>query len=79
MLARLAVGEQRTVRLVVPDLGFGDAYFSLSAEGRDLASADEDAGPEVRLQVRRGSRTYARTITFRRAGKGDARARLQLW
>ena len=48
VLAPLAVGEQRTVRLVVPDLGFGDAYFSLSAEGRDLAYGDQDAGPEVR-------------------------------
>ncbi|MDA0167093.1 hypothetical protein OM076_42930 [Solirubrobacter ginsenosidimutans] len=47
-LAPLAVGERRTVRLVVPDLGFGDAYFSVSAEGRDLAGGDEDAGPEVR-------------------------------
>ncbi len=102
-LAPLGVGETRTVRLVVPDLGFGDAYFSLSAEGRDLASGDESADPEirgprpplslevaarpeavangipitvratrkgsVRLQVRRGSRTYTRTITLRRAGK----------
>ena len=33
VLAPLAVGEQRTVRLVVPDLGFGDAYVELSAEG----------------------------------------------
>ena len=48
LLAPLAVGERRTVRLVVPDLGFGDAYFSLSAEGRDLAGGDEDGGPEVR-------------------------------
>lgn len=48
VLAPLAVGERRTVRLVVPDLGFGDAYFSLSAEGRDLASGDQDAGPEFR-------------------------------
>jgi hypothetical protein len=48
LLAPLAVGERRTVRLVVPELGFGDAYFSLSAEGRDLASGDEGAGPEVR-------------------------------
>src|SRR3954453_859124 len=47
LLAPLAVGERRTVRLVVPDLGFGDAYFSLAAEGRDLASGDEDAGPAV--------------------------------
>jgi hypothetical protein len=102
-LAPLAVGERRTVRLVVPDLGFGDAYFSVSAEGRDLADGDQDAGPEVRgprpplslevparpesihnglaitvratrkgsvrLQLRRGSRTYVRTITLRRAGK----------
>jgi hypothetical protein len=104
-LAPLAVGERRTVRLVVPDLGFGDAYFSVSAEGRDLASGDEDAGPEVRgprpplslevdarpksiaggirltvrssrqgtvrLQARRGSRTFTRTIRLRRAGKRD--------
>ena len=109
MLAPLAVGERRTVRLVVPDLGFGDAYFSLSAEGRDLAGGDQDAGPEVRgprpplslevaarpesidngipitvrstrkgrvrLQVRRGSRTYTRTITLRRAGKRDVMLR----
>jgi hypothetical protein len=102
-LAPLAVGETRTVRLVVPDFGFGDAYFSLSAEGRDLASGDESADPEVRgprpplslevaarpeavgtgipvtvratrkgtvrLQVRRGNRTYTRTITLRRARK----------
>ena len=105
VLAPLGIGERRTVRLVVPDLGFGDAYFSLSAEGRDLANGDQDAGPEVRgprpplslevaarpeaisngipitvrstrkrvvrLQVRRGSRTYARTITLRRAGKRE--------
>ncbi len=105
MLAPLAVGERRTVRLVVPDLGFGDAYFSISAEGRDLAGGDETADPEVRgprpplslevaarpqsigngirvtvrstrkgsvrLQVRRGSQTYTRTITLRRAGKRD--------
>ena len=36
------------MRLVVPDLGFGDAYFSLSAEGRDLAGGDQNAGPAVR-------------------------------
>ena len=103
-LAPLAVDERRTVRLVVPDLGFGDAYFSLSSEGRDLAGGDHDAAPElrgprpplslevaarprsvgsipvtvrstrkgsVRLQVRRGTRTYTRTITLRRAGKRD--------
>jgi hypothetical protein len=103
LLAPLAVGERRTVRLVVPNLGFGDAYFSLSAEGRDLAGGDESAGPDVhgpraplslevdarprlignriritvrsqrkgtvRVQARRGSRTYTRAITFRRAGK----------
>lgn len=105
LLAPLAVGGRRTVRLVVPDLGFGDAYFSLSAEGGDLASGDEDAGPEVRgprpplslevaahprtivngirttvrstrkgtvrLRVRRGRKTFTRTIRFRRAGKRD--------
>ena len=104
LLAPLAVGERRTVRLVVPNLGFGDAFFSLSAEGRDLANGDQDADPEVRgprpplslevaarpqsivtlpisvrasrkgsvrLQVRRGGRTYTRTITLRRAGKRD--------
>ena len=93
------------MRLVVPDLGFGDAYFTISAEGRDLAGGDEYADPAVhgprpplslevdavpksigngirttvrsrrkgtvRLQVRRGSQTYARTITLRRAGKRD--------
>jgi hypothetical protein len=48
VLAPLAVGARRTVRLVVPDLGFGDAYFTLSAEGRDLASGDQDAFPRVR-------------------------------
>jgi hypothetical protein len=108
-LAPLAVGERRTVRLVVPDLGAGDAYFELSAEGTDLASGDEFAsadvrGPRpplslevdarsktiengfhvtvrsrrsgtVRLQVRRGDRTYSRTITFRRAGKRDVTLR----
>jgi hypothetical protein len=105
VLAPLAVGAQRTVRLIVPDLGFGDAYFSLTAEGRDLASGDEgasrrfrgprpplslevDARPKtifygirttvrstrrgtVRLRARRGSETYTRTITLRRAGKRD--------
>ena len=109
VLSPLAVGEQRTVRLVVPDLGFGDAYFELSAEGRDLAGGDEFTGPEVRgprpplslevaarpqtifpaipvtvrstrkgrvrLQVRRGGRTYTRTITLRRAGKRDVMLR----
>ena len=105
MLAPLAAGERRTVRLIVPDLGFGDAYFSISAEGRDLAGGDETADPEVRgprpplslevaarpqsigngirvtvratrkgsvrLQARRGSQTYTRTIRVRRAGKRD--------
>jgi hypothetical protein len=98
------------VRLVVPDLGFGEAYFSLSAEGPDLAGGDEYADPEVRgprpplslevparpqsigaripitvrstrkgtvrLQLRRGKRTYTRTITLRRAGKRDVVLRL---
>jgi hypothetical protein len=110
MLAPLAVGERRTVRLVVPDLGFGDAFLSASAEGRDLAGGDQDASPDVRgprpplslevaarpesigsgipvtvrstrkgkvrLHVRRGNRTYARTITLRRAGKRDVVLRL---
>src|SRR3954447_2290101 len=105
LLAPLAAGERRTVRLVVPDLGFGEAYFSLTAEGRDLAGGDEDAAPAVhgprpplslevdalpesigngirttvrsrdngtvRLQVRRGGQTYARTMTVRRAGKRE--------
>ena len=48
VLAPLAVGDRRTVRLVVPDLGFGDAYFTLSAEGPDLAWGDDDAGPAIR-------------------------------
>jgi len=102
-LSPLAAGERRTVRLVVPDLGSGDAFFTVSAEGPDLASGDEEADPEVRgprpplslevparpeaiggdfgitvqaahrgtvrLQVRRGRQTYARTITLRRAGR----------
>ena len=110
VLAPLAVGERRTVRLVVPDLGRGDAYFSVSAEGPDLARFDETADPDVRgprpplslevdarpesilkglyatvratrkgpvrLQVRRGSETFTRTITFRRAGKRDVRLRV---
>jgi hypothetical protein len=111
LLAPLAVGERRTVRLVVPDLGFGDAFFSLSAEGRDLADGDQDASPavrgprpplslevaarpesigripvtvrstrkgSVRLRVRRGSRTYTRTIRLRRAGKREVTLRLPL-
>ena len=40
-LKPLAVGETRAVRLVVPDLGTGYAYFGVSAEGRDLAPGDE--------------------------------------
>ena len=32
----------------------------------------------MRLQVRRGSRTYTRTITLRRAGKRDVMLRLPL-
>jgi hypothetical protein len=109
VLSPLAVGEQRAVRLVVPDLGFGDAYFELSAEGPELAVGDEFASPDVRgprpplslevaarpqtivtgipvtvrstrngrvrLQVRRGGRTYTRTITLRRAGKRDVTLR----
>jgi len=103
-LAPLAAGERRTVRLIAPDLGFGDAYFSISAEGPDLAGGDQDAdfelhGPRpplslevpahpksllnlratvrlnrkgtVRVQLRRGRRTVARNVTFRRAGKRD--------
>ena len=99
------------MRLVVPDLGFGDAFFSLSAEGRDLAGGDQDASPavrgprpplslevaarpesiaripvtvrstrkgSVRLRVRRGSRTYTRTIRLRRAGKREVMLRLPL-
>ena len=110
VLSPLAVGEQRTVRLVVPDLGFGDAYFELSAEGRGPAGwrrvhgtrgpwpaaatvagggrppAELSSPPipvtvrstrkgRVRLQVRRGGRTYTRTITLRRAGKRDVMLR----
>src|SRR5262249_12624251 len=104
LLAPLAVGEKRTVRLTVPDLGFGEPFFSLSAEGPDLAGGDEyadfevhgprpplslevDAHPRslvnlrvtvrsnrkgtVRLQLRRGHRTYRRTARLRRAGKQD--------
>jgi len=47
-LQPLAVGERRTVRLVVPDLGTGDAYFTVQAEGRDLAGGDEDPDAEYR-------------------------------
>jgi hypothetical protein len=47
-LAPLAVGARRTVRLVVPNMGFGDAFFSLGAEGPDLAWGDEGADPTVR-------------------------------
>ncbi len=45
VLTPLAVGERRTVRLVMPDIGRGEAYFSVSAEGRDLAGGDE--GPDA--------------------------------
>jgi hypothetical protein len=105
MLAPLAAGERRTLRLVVPDLGLGDASLRVSAEGRDLAPGDQDAEPDVRgprpplslavdarpesihngiritvrssrkgsvrLRARRGSQTYARTVSFRRPGKRD--------
>ncbi len=108
-LAPLAAGERRTVRLVVPDLGFGDAFFTVSAEGPDLAGGDEYADPAVRgrrppltlevparpesiadgipttvrstrkgtvrLQLRRGTRTYSRTITLSRPGKRELRLR----
>lgn len=47
LLAPLGVGERRTVRLVVPDFGFGDASFGVSAEGPDLASGDQRAAPDV--------------------------------
>jgi hypothetical protein len=110
VLAPLPAGERRTVRLVVPDLGFGYGYFTVSAEGPDLASGDETADPEfrdprpplslevaarlrsvgsaipvtvrarrkgtVRLQIRRGNRSYTRRVTLRRAGKVDVRLRL---
>ena len=47
LLKPLAVGERRTVRLVVPDLGFGEADFQVSAEGPDLADGDQSAYPAV--------------------------------
>ena len=53
LLAPLAVGERRTVRLVVPDLGFGDAYFSLSAEGPDLAAGTRPRTPRFAARGRR--------------------------
>jgi hypothetical protein len=48
LLAPLGVGERRTVRLVVPDLGRTDPYFDVRAEGRDLAGGDESPGVDVR-------------------------------
>ena len=79
-LKPLAVGERRTVRLVVPDLGFGDAYFSLAAEGPDLANSDQDPDPEVRgprppLSVEVPARPKAITtipITVRSTRKGGS-------
>ena len=86
VLAPLAVGERRTVRLVVPDLGFGDAYFSLSAEGRDLADGDQDAFPEVRgprpplsleVPARPESIHAGLRITVRSTRTGSVRLRLR--
>ena len=52
-LAPLAAGASRTVRFVVPDFGFGDAYFDVSAEGPDLADGDQFADPRSTAPVRR--------------------------
>lgn len=84
-LAPLAAGERRTVRLVVPDLGFGDAYFSLSAEGPDLAGGDEDADPEVHgprpplsLEVPARPKSLLNLrVTVRSTRKGTVRLRLR--
>jgi hypothetical protein len=48
ILAPLAVGEQRTVRIVAPDPGRTDAGVDVEAEGPDLASGDESAYEELR-------------------------------
>lgn len=48
LLEPLAVGETRTVRLVVPDPGRTAASVDIEAEGPDLASGDEGAYVELR-------------------------------
>jgi hypothetical protein len=84
VLAPLAVGAQRTVRLIVPDLGFGDPYFSLSSEGRDLASGDEGASrlfrgprPPLSLEVDARPKTifYGIRTTVRSTRSGTVRLR----
>jgi hypothetical protein len=86
LLPPLTVGERRTVRLVVPDLGSGDAYFSVSAEGRDLASGDEDASPEVHgprpplsleVDARPTSIANGLRVTVRSRRKGPVRLRVR--
>ncbi|WP_028063755.1 hypothetical protein [Solirubrobacter soli] len=85
LLAPLAAGERRTVRLVVPDLGPGDAYFSVSAEGRDLAGGDETAGPDVRgprpplsLEVNARVQSLANLrVTVRSSHRGTVRLLLR--
>jgi hypothetical protein len=86
-LAPIAVGERRTVRVVVPDIGRGDAYFSVSAEGPDLAGGDESADadysdrrPPLWLEVQprpEFNREGRMGIEVHSARKGTVRLQLQ--
>ena len=48
LLAPIAPGERRAVRLVVPDTGRTESRFAVEAEGEDLAPFDEFADIELR-------------------------------
>lgn len=87
VLAPLAAGERRTVRLVMPDIGRGEAYFSVSSEGKDLAGGDEspDADysgrrPPLWLEVDTEpefTRDGRMGITVHSARKGTVRLQVQ--
>jgi hypothetical protein len=84
-IAPLAVGASRTVRLVVPDLGFGEVYFRVSAEGPDLAEGDEDATtaikgprPPLTLEIPARLKSVVKIpIVVRSAHAGTVRLKVQ--
>lgn len=85
-LAPIAVGERRTVRLEVPDLGRGSPRFTVRSEGHDLAPFDEfadldfrDPLPPVGIEVEPYQQPYRGRlgIKLHAARKGTVRLQLQ--
>ncbi|MDA0173924.1 hypothetical protein OJ998_32780 [Solirubrobacter taibaiensis] len=85
-LAPIAVGERRTVRLVVPDLGRGSQRFTVKSEGQDLAPFDEfadvdfrDPLPPVGIEVEPYQQPYRGRLAVKlhAARKGTVRVQLQ--